>query len=541
MAKGNPLLGQLRGSIGDVVFSRLEGQQVSRARNRQPANPRTDNQQATRVFLKTASMAYSMLMANLGNQTFQGSNVGAENQRRFISRNVALLRENADNADYNFAPSDAISAVANPYIIGEGNLPSANPINVTATGFAIGDSSFSALNSSYAEVCEALGLPYGTQLTFAIVRGNGDGYITQVIRQRIVLAPSTGNMNAPFVNNGEINLPNPANEVNMMRVTQGPGITFTTMARDIIAVGCVPSYFEGNTWRYGFSQLRYIGTGYLPLNAAIASFQAGAKERLFPEDELYTRQAIEAQDLVDYSGSVSSMLLRVYQYNDEDSFTATRRLVATIEANGNAVTVVTTAEDWVANEGLDTIAVEAEFFGSMPRTFNEENLDWIDPEIADETAIIVPLKYNAGKKSYSVTAKLFSNADNTVSIGLNDNNGQQIAIANFTIAGAPVPPEPFVVTSVQRVNAEGYAGAIEVGYTGPLALAPTSQTSGNTTMVRASASPSSVVIGFKVTGGAPQSGVYDILGIRVVFNVVETSGNQSVTGDTEVTWNYQIA
>lgn len=44
MAKGNALLGYSRGSVGDVTFSRVKGQQVSKARNRQPANPKTNKQ-----------------------------------------------------------------------------------------------------------------------------------------------------------------------------------------------------------------------------------------------------------------------------------------------------------------------------------------------------------------------------------------------------------------------------------------------------------------------------------------------------------------
>lgn len=441
------LFGQLRGSIGDVTFARVGGQQISRSRNRKPSNPRSDNQMASRVFLKTASMAYSMLAANLGNQTFQGAKVGAENQRRFIQRNVALLRQNANNADYNFAPSGAITAPANSYIIAEGNLPSVNLINVTNSGFAIGDSSWTAPNSTYAEVCDGLGLPYGAQLTFAIVRGGNDGYMSEVIRQRIILSPSTGDMNTPFLHNdGSINLPNPSNEVTMMSVVAGSGITFATLAQNVIAVGVVPSYYEGSGWRYGFSQLRYIGTGYLTLNDAITSFQpAGAKERLFPDEELYTRQANESADLVDYSGSVTSLLLRVYQYSENEGFAASRRLVGSIEANGNLATVLTDG-DWVEGAGLDTIAVEAEWFGSMPRTFNEENLYFPDPEVVDESAIIIPLKYNAGKKSYNVVARLLTNADGLYSIGLKDNNGNIIGTANFNIQGAP---QVLRITSVE--------------------------------------------------------------------------------------------
>lgn len=65
MAKGNMLLGYARGKLGDLVFSRQNGQQTSRARNRNPKNPRTEGQIAQRSlfasavgFYKEASQAF---------------------------------------------------------------------------------------------------------------------------------------------------------------------------------------------------------------------------------------------------------------------------------------------------------------------------------------------------------------------------------------------------------------------------------------------------------------------------------------------------
>ena len=42
MAKGNMLMGYSRGSVGDVTFARIKGQQIARARNRNPKNPKTN-------------------------------------------------------------------------------------------------------------------------------------------------------------------------------------------------------------------------------------------------------------------------------------------------------------------------------------------------------------------------------------------------------------------------------------------------------------------------------------------------------------------
>lgn len=58
MAKHNLFLGQARGKIGSVVFSRLRGVQVSRAYNPSPANPRTDAQSRQRAFFASVSQYY---------------------------------------------------------------------------------------------------------------------------------------------------------------------------------------------------------------------------------------------------------------------------------------------------------------------------------------------------------------------------------------------------------------------------------------------------------------------------------------------------
>lgn len=59
MAKGNMLLGYSRGSIGDVTFARVKGQQVAKARNRMPNNPRSEKQMLNRSTFVTPCMFYA--------------------------------------------------------------------------------------------------------------------------------------------------------------------------------------------------------------------------------------------------------------------------------------------------------------------------------------------------------------------------------------------------------------------------------------------------------------------------------------------------
>lgn len=64
MAKGNFLLGYARGSVGDVTFSRVKGNQVAKARNRNPANPNTIPQAMQRSLFADAVRFYTRGVQN---------------------------------------------------------------------------------------------------------------------------------------------------------------------------------------------------------------------------------------------------------------------------------------------------------------------------------------------------------------------------------------------------------------------------------------------------------------------------------------------
>lgn len=128
MAKGNIFLGFGRGSVGDVTFYRTNGEQIARARNRKPSNPRSDRQLYQRAILATVSRVYQ-LGAPIFNHSFQGYRRGAENQRRFLRLNLNALRAQLA-ADLSAGTSLArvaapgISApTANAYVISEGTYP----------------------------------------------------------------------------------------------------------------------------------------------------------------------------------------------------------------------------------------------------------------------------------------------------------------------------------------------------------------------------------------------------------------------------------
>lgn len=133
MAKGNMLQGMARGKVGDVVFSRLDGEQISRVRNRHPKNPRSNGQLYQRAIMATVMQAYAA-GKEIFDHSFQGKAVGAANQRNFLSINAKKLRE---TISAEIAAGTAVASqvgrvvgpgvkapVAFPFIVSDGTLSS---------------------------------------------------------------------------------------------------------------------------------------------------------------------------------------------------------------------------------------------------------------------------------------------------------------------------------------------------------------------------------------------------------------------------------
>lgn len=90
MAKGNIILGYLRGSIGDITFFRAKGQQLSRARNRAPANPRTVLQMDQRAKMACAVKFFSQVGANFFKYAFEGKKEQESYFNAFVKNNIYL-------------------------------------------------------------------------------------------------------------------------------------------------------------------------------------------------------------------------------------------------------------------------------------------------------------------------------------------------------------------------------------------------------------------------------------------------------------------
>ena len=233
MAKDNLFLGMARGKVGDVVFSRLNGVQVTRARNRAPRNPQSPAQMVQRIIMSSVGKA-SSLMSGICDHSFEGFETGQLSQRKFMEVNVGQLRDKvADvlaypveevvkaSTAFNFSFKNDYAPVLNQYMMSAGSLPTIDLVPETEGGWR----SMIALNLgeilpdavTYADIVSMLGLLPGDQLTFCQVTHDGQatGHDKDIMNgfryARVILEPSDGDMTSPFIVGGAINKPNERN------------------------------------------------------------------------------------------------------------------------------------------------------------------------------------------------------------------------------------------------------------------------------------------------------------------------------------------
>lgn len=88
MGKGNMLLGYARGSVGDVTFYRSGGSQRSRARNRNPNNPKTEKQQTQRSRFANAVKFYKEVTTNFFRFAYEDKKVSESDYNAFMRHNT---------------------------------------------------------------------------------------------------------------------------------------------------------------------------------------------------------------------------------------------------------------------------------------------------------------------------------------------------------------------------------------------------------------------------------------------------------------------
>lgn len=84
-------MGMARGKVGDVVLTRLAGEQVARARNRAPKNPKTTKQMAQRAALATCVEFYTRGVKNLYKFAFESKKPSESDYNAFVRANIGII------------------------------------------------------------------------------------------------------------------------------------------------------------------------------------------------------------------------------------------------------------------------------------------------------------------------------------------------------------------------------------------------------------------------------------------------------------------
>ena len=215
------LLGKARGSVGDLTFSVLNSEQITRAKAKSVKNPRTDAQMIQRVLMSTTVHAYSG-MQEIVDHSFQGVPFQGRSMNRFNQLNVKNLRAlyaqiAGGSTDvpvvFNANGNKRISLA--PWIMSTGSLPTVGlkinseagaawPVaalnsqtvgtNTVDFGVAI-DATFESA-PSYADLIAYFGLQAGDQLTLtALTRLVSDNEVGCNFKYgRFILQPNDGDL-----------------------------------------------------------------------------------------------------------------------------------------------------------------------------------------------------------------------------------------------------------------------------------------------------------------------------------------------------------
>lgn len=175
MSRGNMLLGYAKGKVGSMVFSRLRGEQIVRAYNASPANPRSQSQQLQRTKLANLVNFYRRGRLLL-NHSFTNKKEKQSSYNAFVSRNINLSL-------IHLTKEQAIggASIVAPYLISDGVLP---PIQIDGGGvdattniqvgnFTIDDETTTVADFSRAVLNNNSSWQEGDQFTYVSVVQNG--------------------------------------------------------------------------------------------------------------------------------------------------------------------------------------------------------------------------------------------------------------------------------------------------------------------------------------------------------------------------------
>lgn len=284
------MLGHARGKVGSLVFSRVNGQQITRARAEQVKNPQTDAQVIQRILLNTVSQAYSR-MAGICDHSFEGVKAGQDSMSYFMKTNLNALRAklaeqgSIDTDEVLTTPIGQSFLASNDYVISKGSLPVVNASGVANNGMSwnIGTGTYNAVISRY-------GLQRGDQITFCLVRMDEQNVVTFKYA-RIILDPrnedgTEASMTTALFSEGAVNKPNPKNEVADFTFSNIGDVWLISAGYNTIA-GCIIAsrQKEDGTWMRSNSNM--VTNSVSPVGetvaAALQEFRSGGIDIVNPK------------------------------------------------------------------------------------------------------------------------------------------------------------------------------------------------------------------------------------------------------------------
>ena len=263
MSKGNMLLGHARGKVGDLVFYRANGNQVTRAKAASVKNPKTALQTIQRMNFGTVSEAYKR-MKSICDHSFEGVQYGQKSMSKFMSENLKRLR-----AYYPTSADPTALALIDPVngmafalkgngagagtglIIAMGSVPSV-PVVTTAAGVFDGFGEEFNSAPTIQDVMDALNARVGDQITLCAIVDLGTGYEFQKSRYVINADATAEQLAVAWDKTGAADAFDPVKtQVGILKLNCAANIAAVpeTSVGDIVAVGCILSRkSESGAW-----------------------------------------------------------------------------------------------------------------------------------------------------------------------------------------------------------------------------------------------------------------------------------------------------
>ena len=273
-------LGQARGRVGSVVFSRRMGKQITRTYNAEPANPKTRAQALQRAQFSTV-IAASVGLKEVINNSFDGVKNGQESVNKFVSLNLSDLRARALDGDSAalewLVPKGQSFVQPQSWIISKGQLgqilPNLTNILGASTRIRLGDDDFDVYTAG--QLKQRFFYEPGCQLTFVTVEltNDVDGNTVYVPKyDRIVfnsLAPSSDSDPVIMYSPGEDNFVIKAEFVDLTKTTLNVSTQYTGLEKAVL----LPDYIGHNT--VDQSTTAQLGEGYICLGVITTVLRDG--------------------------------------------------------------------------------------------------------------------------------------------------------------------------------------------------------------------------------------------------------------------------